>query len=103
VHQKSGGEILVGVIAALMGLFIVLVGLGLIAPRPLQAHEGPPWILVLIGAMFMLGGAALVIGRLRGESATHVGELPRTASLARRVIQFAFGVFMIGSFAVIGS
>lgn len=103
VKQKQRGEVLVGVIAGLMGLFIVLVGSGLIAPRPLRPHEGPPWILVLIGTMFMFGGAALVIARFRGESATHIGDLPRSASRARWVVHFAFGVFMIGSFAVIGS
>jgi hypothetical protein len=97
------GAILIGVIATLMGLFVVGVGCGLIAPRPLRAHEAPPWLLVVLGTMFALGGIALVIGQLRGDLAGRIQPPSGGGSRLGGFLRLALGLFMLGGFAVLAS
>lgn len=92
----------IGVIAAAGGLYLTLVGLGLLpvpgGPRNLHA---PLWIVLLVGLLFLLAGAAMllqVIGR-----ADAGGSLPADAPFWIRVVQYLIGVAMFLFFAVLGT
>lgn len=92
---------LIGVLATLMGLFVLAVGLGIVAPRPLRPHEAPPWLLVVLGTMFTLGGVALLVGHRRGDVAARIGDPVHGGSPGARLLRRILGLFMIGGFAVL--
>ena len=94
---------LMGALAAAIGLYLSLVGFGVLpipggSPRNLHA---PSRILLLVGLLFCLAGTAVflqVIGRANAG-----GALPTDAPFWIRVAQYLLGVTMYLSFAVLGS
>jgi hypothetical protein len=92
----------IGAIAAAIGLYFMLVGLGLLpvpgGPRNLHA---PLWVVLLAGLVFFLGGAAVLLQSL-GRANAH-GELPPDAPHWMRVVQYLMGVTIFASFALVGS
>ena len=92
----------IGALAAAAGAYFMLVGLGLLpvpgGPRNLHA---PFWIVLLVGVVFFLAGAAVslqAIGRANGS-----GELPSDAPQWIRIAQYLIGVAIFATFAMIGS
>jgi hypothetical protein len=92
----------IGAIAAAGGFYFVLVGFGLLpVPGGPRNLHGPLWIVLLIGLVFFLAGAAIflqAIGR-----ANESGNLPADAPFWMRVAQYLIGVTIFASFALIGS
>jgi hypothetical protein len=92
----------IGALAAAAGVYFMLVGFGLLptpgGPRNLHA---PLWIVLLVGVVFFLAGAAVflqAIGRANGN-----GELPSDAPQWIRIVQYLIGVALFATFAMIGS
>lgn len=94
--------LLFGTICTLGGAYFTAVGLGLlpIPGGPANLHA-PLWVLMLIGAIFLLAGLMLLIQRFGHANAD--GELPPGAPGWLRVVQYVFGVAVFASFAMIGS
>jgi hypothetical protein len=92
----------IGAAAAAVGLYFVLVGLGILpVPGGTRNLHSPLWVVLLAGLAFLLGGAAVllqVIGRANAS-----GELPSGAPQWMRVVQYLMGVAIFASFAMIGS
>ena len=92
----------IGAGAAAVGLYFMLVGLGVVpvpgGPRNLHS---PLWIVLLIGLAFFLGGAAVLIQVIGRANAS--GELPSDAPQWMRVVQYLIGVAIFASFALVGS
>jgi hypothetical protein len=94
--------ILIGVLAAAVGLYFMLVGVGVLpipgGPRNLHA---PLWVVACAGLIFFLGGAAVLV---QGIGKANVnGELPPGAPIWMRAAQRLIGVAIFACFAMIGS
>jgi hypothetical protein len=94
--------IAIGIAAAAAGLYLVLVGAGVlpIAGGASNLH-GPLWILLCTGLAFFLAGAAIVlqgIGRANDR-----GEFSADAPSWLRVVQYLIGVAILACFGAIGS
>lgn len=90
-----------GAAAGAVGLYLMLVGLGLLpVPGGPRNLHGPLWLVLLIGLVFVLAGIAMLI-QLVGQA--NAGELPADAPLWPRVLQYLTGLLMFGSFTMIGS
>jgi hypothetical protein len=91
-----------GALAAAAGLYFMLVGFGVLAtpggPRNLHA---PLWVVQLIGLIFVLAGAAIVIQGMGHANGS--GELPADAPQWMRAAQYFIGVVVFACFALIGS
>lgn len=92
--------LLCGLLAAAMGLFLLLFGLGVVPMKP-RAGDGPLWIGVVAGICFMLGGISIAVGAVHGVSES--GELPKDTGWWMRLFYTVIGVTVAGSLATIGS
>jgi hypothetical protein len=67
-----------GVLFAGIGLYFVLVGVGVLPiPGGEKNLNAPLWVVTCAGLAFLLGGIAVIVGALGG--ANEKGELPKTA------------------------
>ncbi len=93
---------LIGALASAIGLYFLLVGLGLLpvpgGPRNLHA---PLWVVALAGLVFLLGGVAVLVNHLAG--ANENGDFPAGAPRWAEVARYLIGVVLFASFALIGS
>jgi|RhiMetdeSRZDD1v2_1073273.scaffolds.fasta_scaffold1509846_2 hypothetical protein len=94
--------VVVGLGCALMGTFIVLLGLGALGEPPL-ADGVPAWVGVLGGVVFVLGGAALIVGYVVAGGATADGDLPPGTPFSVRLVQYLLGLGITMSLASIAS
>jgi dipeptide/tripeptide permease len=92
--------ILCGLLAIGLGLFMVLIGVGVVKPDPRSVH-GPLWVATCAGLVFMLAGLSVAVGALNGVSQT--GELPRGTGWWLRLLYYALGLAACAGLAVIGS
>jgi hypothetical protein len=82
------GAIVVGIALMLVGLGVVWAGLH--AP---DADLGAPrGLLALVGVMFVLGGAATIVGFVVAGGATADGQFPPGTPLAVRLTQLSLGL-----------
>jgi hypothetical protein len=89
-----------GVLTIGMGLFLVLMGFGVVKPEPRSVH-GPLWIATVAGLVFMLGGLSIVVGALNGVSGS--GELPKHTGWWMRFFYYALGLVACAGLAAIGT
>jgi hypothetical protein len=94
--------VVVGLGCALIGTFSVLLGLGVLGEPPL-ADGVPAWVGVLGGVVFVLGGAALIVGYVVAGGATADGDLPPGTPFSVRLVQYLLGLGIITSLASIAS
>lgn len=91
-----------GTLASAVGLYFLLVGLGVLPiPGGPDNLNGPLWVVLLAGLVFFLGGAAVLlqgIGRANDD-----GEFPPEAPRWMRVTQYLVGIAIFASLALIGS
>lgn len=91
-----------GAVAGAAGVYFLLVGGGLLpVPGGPSNLHGPLWILLCVGLVFSLAGAALLTQVIGHADAS--GDLPADAPDWMRVIHYLMGVAIFASFAVIGS
>jgi hypothetical protein len=91
---------LCGLLAIGIGLFVLLVGLGLVPVNPRSVH-GPMWIASAAGLCFILAGLSIAVGAIHGVSET--GEPPKDSGWWMRLFYYVIGVVIAGAFASIGS
>jgi hypothetical protein len=73
-QSSATSTIVCGLLAAAVGLFIIVGGL---LKHGLNAVDGEPaWIGILCGLIFVLGGGAVVVQTVINDGATPEGELP---------------------------
>jgi hypothetical protein len=94
--------IVLGLACTLMGAFIVLLALGVLGD-PWRTDGTPPWIGVLGGGVFVLGGAALIVGYVVAGGATADGDLPPDPPFGVRLVQYLLGLGISTSLAAIAS
>lgn len=91
------GILFVAIPVILGGLFFVLMGLGVIQADPEPAgNEGPRWLVVCAGLVFVLGGAALINGYLFGKGVNPDGSFKTDTSEKVKSIQNTLGLGIIG-------
>ena len=83
-----------------MGLFLLLVGLGVVPMNPRSVHA-PLWIASAAGIAFMLAGISIAVGAIHGVSET--GELPKHTGWWMRLFYYVIGLVIAGALASIGS
>src|SRR5262245_2525326 len=88
-----------GAIAAAIGFFIVLVGLGVLPP-PGKANA-PMWVVMLAGLCFLLGGMGVLVPAAVTDEVRSDGELPAGAPYWLRVFQYLLVLAIFAAFAVI--
>jgi len=92
----------IGTGVAAVGLYFMLVGLGLLPlPGGPSCLHGPLWLVLLAGLIFFLAGAAVLLQGIGRANAN--GELPPNAPQWMRVVQYVIGVAIFASFAMMGS
>jgi hypothetical protein len=73
-QSSATSTIVCGLIAAAIGLFVIVGGL---AKHGLDPVDGEPaWLGILCGLIFVLGGGAVVIQTVINDGKTPEGELP---------------------------
>jgi hypothetical protein len=92
----------IGIIAAAIGCYFSLVGLAVLpVPGGPGNLHAPLCIVLLIGLMFLLAGAAALMQSFGRADAA--GELPADAPRWMRAAQYLFGVALFAAFAMLGS
>jgi hypothetical protein len=89
-----------GLLAVAIGVFFLLIGLGVVPVNPRSVH-GPLWIVSAAGIAFMLAGISIAVGAIHGVSET--GDLPKDAGWWMRLFYTVTGVIIAGALASIGS
>jgi hypothetical protein len=91
----------IGIVFAAIGLYFILVALGVL-PMPDGGANGPPAIIFAAGAAFLCAGIAAML-RARAGMTDRQSEMPADAP---RWTQFAYrvtAIAMVGSMAAIGT
>lgn len=96
------GALVVGLIAAAVGLTFTLMAVGVLPiPGGRASVKGPIWLLFCGGLVFLLAGLAVVIQFFGGAGSG--GELPAVAPLWLRIAHYVAGLVVIGSLAAVGT
>jgi hypothetical protein len=89
-----------GLLAVAMGLFLLLMSVGVVPMRP-RPGDGPLWVAAVAGLCFVLAGISVAVGAIHGVSET--GELPKDTGWWMRLFYTVIGVTIVGALACIGS
>jgi hypothetical protein len=106
VKQVDKFNIAMGLMAAAIGTLILLIALGVIHPtpaRPTRGGDAPAWVVAIAGAMFVLGGLAVVLQTAVSNASTPEGEVPPGTPMWVRVLLYLAGLSIAVSLAVIAS
>src|SRR5262245_51053133 len=98
--SQRSTTVLVGVLTAGLGLYIVLMAAGVV-PMPEDSLNSPPWIGVCAGLAFVLGGIAVVANAIAGARAD--GALPAETPEGLRRAQAALAIGVLACLATIGT
>jgi hypothetical protein len=94
--------IALGLLAAAMGLFIMLTALGIIAPGGKSATD-ERWVGLVAGLAFLLGGIAVVIQTWARATPTPGGDLPPGTPTWVRATLYILPIAIVASLATIAS
>jgi hypothetical protein len=98
-EQSAMQSVVAGLCAAGIGALItVLTALGAI---PAAQNGTPRWVVACAGVMFILIGAALIVGHALAGGAGDDGDLPAGTPVRTRLIQYVLGAGGIGCLAAI--
>jgi hypothetical protein len=92
-------RLLIGLLFAGMGIFILLMAAGVIQPSKANA---PMWVGGLAGIVFLFAGLAVALGSMKGAS-EYDGELPKDAPFLLRLLQYLLGLGTVAALAGVGS
>ncbi|MGA2892586.1 MAG: hypothetical protein ABSE22_06940 [Xanthobacteraceae bacterium] len=88
--------IALSLLTMVLGLYCVLVAIGVIAPDQKQLDQAPPlWFGIAFGSIFLLGGTAAIIQILTGGGKTPTGGVPATAPLWLRLFYGAICIAIV--------
>lgn len=99
---SPGGAIVIGVFFGVMGTIVILIARGAFGPGHLSDGT-PPWVGIAAGALFVLGGLALIVGYGVAGGVAANGDLPPGTSRGVRFVQTALGLGIIALLASIAS
>jgi len=99
---SPGAAIVIGVFFGAMGTFVLLQALGTFGPARLSDGT-PPWVGVVAGLLFLLGGLAVIVGHGIAGGVGPDGDLPAGTPFGVRVVQYVLGVAIIAMLASIAS
>jgi hypothetical protein len=99
---SPGGAIAIGLFLGAMGTLVMLLGLGTFGDRHLTDGT-PPWVGVMAGLVFVLGGLAMIVGYGVAGGAAPDGDLPPGTPRPVRLVQAALGVGITALLASIAS
>jgi hypothetical protein len=99
---SPGAAIVIGVFFGAMGTFVMLLALGTFGPARLSDGT-PPWVGVVGGLLFLLGGLAVIVGHGIAGGMGPDGDLRAGTPFFVRLVQYALGVVIIGMLASIAS
>jgi hypothetical protein len=95
--------LVIGLIAGGVGLFFVLVGLGIVPPPGgKKSLHAPLWVVFCAGLTFLLAGGVLLLHLLSGAKPAD-SDFPANAPRWMRVVRHLAGVAVFASFAIIAS
>jgi hypothetical protein len=97
--SPGAGVVLGGVFVA-MGLLVVCIAAGLFA-HPEAPLEAPRWVGVCAGLMFVLVGAACIVGFGVAGGAAPDGDLPPGTPFGVRLTQYFLGLAIVSLLAAI--
>jgi hypothetical protein len=97
---SPGAAIVIGVFFGAMGTFVVLLALGTFGPARLSDGT-PPWVGVVGGLLFLLGGLAVIVGHGIAGGVGPDGDLPVGTPFVVRLVQYALGRTLFGIGAVL--
>jgi hypothetical protein len=91
--------VFVGLFSAVTGVLITLFA----APGAISAQQdgAPRWVLMCCGVMFILLGAAVIVGHVVAGGAGPDGDLPAGTPLGIRLTQYVLGAGGVGCLAAI--
>jgi len=98
---SPGGAIGVGLFVGALGIFVVLVGLGVVGE--LRPGDAPPWVVVCAGFVFVLAGLAVIVGWGVATGVTPDGDFAAGTPLGVRVAQATLGFGISSLLAVIAT
>lgn len=98
--ESRRGRFICGLLAAGMGMFVMLVGLGVVPVKP-RPGDGPMWIVTAAGMMFLLAGVSIAVGAIQGVPES--GELPEDTNWWFRLFYYVLGLVIACALAAIGS
>jgi hypothetical protein len=89
-----------GLFIMALGAFVVLLALGVVTGEP-PSKEAPRWVGALAGLVFVLLGAALIVGYALAGGAMPDGDLPPGTPPWIRVTQMTLGLGIVGALGAI--
>jgi hypothetical protein len=87
--------VILALMVAAMGVFYILFATGIVAPDHQHLTAGERWFTIAFGAVFLLGGTAVIIQLLAGGYDATTGELPAAAPFWLRWIYRAMVVAIV--------
>jgi hypothetical protein len=96
---SPSATIAMGAIAAAIGFFYLLVGLGLVPSRP----HAELWVALVVGVCFLFGGLAVMLPAIVTGEVSSDGSLPAGAPSWLRGIQLLLVLTILACLAIIGS
>ncbi len=91
-----------GLVVSAMGVLVLLLAAGMI-PGGDASLEAPRWVVACAGLMFVLLGAALIVGYAVAGGAGPDGDLPAGTPRWVRATQALLGVGIVGSLTAVAS
>jgi hypothetical protein len=99
-RSPDRSTLLIGAIAAAFGLYLCLVGFGLL-PEP-SRRNGPLWLGAAAGIAFLFAGLSVMVRGLIGLK-DNESELPEEAPLWAKALYWFAGVAAAGSLSMVGT
>jgi hypothetical protein len=98
--SRDRTTLIVGAVAAAFGLYLCLVGLGLV-PQPGRI-DGPLWLACLAGLAFFCAGVAVLVRGILGMN-DRASELPASTPLWMKVTYWLSAALAAASLATVGT
>ena len=99
---SPGAAIAIGVFMGAMGILVMLIALGTFSERHLSDGT-PPWVAIVAGMMFVMGGLAMIVGYGIAGGVAPDGSLPLGTPLTVCIVQNALGLGIAAMLALIAS
>jgi hypothetical protein len=103
ISSSAKSTIACALVAVAIGLFYVLYGAGIIRPAPRPGSDGPGWLGIIFGLIFLFGGAAVVIQTVATGGDNSGSELPATVPRGLRLIHHAMAWAIVGLLGIVVS